>query len=165
VSALEPIAGRPPDQVGILVPDLDEALERYSRLWGLGGWRGFHYDADTLPTSSYRGEPGRYRVTIAISDTKPQIELLLPEAGPSIYHEWLETRSHGLHHLGFWVESAAAASAQMEAAGYTVTQAGAGYGLDGDGGYAYLDTERDLGVVLELIEVPARRRTPDFTYP
>ena len=36
---------------------------------------------------------------------------------------------------------------------------------DGDGGYAYFDTEGDFGVVLEAIEIPARRREPDFVWP
>jgi catechol 2,3-dioxygenase-like lactoylglutathione lyase family enzyme len=165
VLPLGPVAGRGPDQVGILVPDLQEALERYSRVWGLDGWRGFRYGPGTVPETTYRGEPGSYRVTIAISATTPQIELLEVEEGPSIYDEWLAERGHGLHHLGFWVPSLADAVPEMEAAGYAVTQSGAGYGLDGDGGYAYFDTERDLGVVLELIEVPKRRREPDFTYP
>jgi methylmalonyl-CoA/ethylmalonyl-CoA epimerase len=37
------------------------------------------------------------------------------------------------------------------------------YGLDGDGGFAYLNTHERLGVILELIEVPARRREPEET--
>ena len=45
------------------------------------------------------------------------------------------------------------------------TQTGGGYGLDGDGGYAYFDTVASFGVILELIEVPKRRREPDFVWP
>lgn len=44
--------------------------------------------------------------------------------------------------------------------GYRVTQTARGYGLNGDGGFAYFDTERDLGVVVEAIEVPVARRPP-----
>ena len=53
----------------------------------------------------------------------------------------------------------------MVAAGYDLLQSGYGYGLDGDGGYAYFDTERDFGIIVEALEVPRRRREPDFTWP
>jgi catechol 2,3-dioxygenase-like lactoylglutathione lyase family enzyme len=157
--------GRGPSQVGILVDDLESALSRYDSLWGGGPWRCFRYAADTIPVVTYRGEPGRYSIWLAINQTTPQIELIHPVTGPSIYDEWIDRRGPGLHHLGFWVDSLDEAVSAMEAAGYPLLQSGSGYGLDGDGGYAYFDTERDFDVVLEAIEVPARRREPDFVWP
>jgi len=159
------LAGRGPSQVGILVDDLEAALERYDSLWGGGPWQCYRYAADTVPSLTYRGRPGAYSVRIAFNTTMPQIELVHPLAGPSIYDEWIERDGPGLHHLGFWVDSLAEAVASMEAVGYTVTQSGGGYGLDGDGGYAYFDTERDLGIVVEAIELPKRRREPDYVWP
>lgn len=163
--AIEALAGRPVHQVGILVPDLEAALERYSSRWGLGPWAGYVYGPDTVPTLTYRGQPGSYSMRLALAGSGPQVELLEPLEGPSIYHEWLEARSHGVHHLAVRVESLPAAVEPLVAAGYELLQSGAGYGLDGDGGYAYFDTEDDFGVVLEVIEVPRRRREPDFTWP
>jgi methylmalonyl-CoA/ethylmalonyl-CoA epimerase len=157
--------GRGPSQVGILVDDLESALSRYDSLWGGGPWRCFRYGADTIPVVTYRGEPGRYSIWLAINQTTPQIELIHPVAGPSIYDEWIDRRGLGLHHLGFWVDSLDEAVSAMEAAGYPLLQSGSGYGLDGDGGYAYFDTEHDFDAVLEAIEVPARRREPDFVWP
>lgn len=162
---LELLDGKAPDQVGIVVRDLEEALARYEDLWGGGPWRCFRYAPDTIRWLGYRGQTGRYSVTIAINQTRPQIELVQPHEGPSIYDEWLETKGEGLHHLGFWVESLEAATASMAASGYGVIQSGGGYGLDGDGGYAYFDTEPDFRIILEAIEVPKRRREPDFVWP
>lgn len=159
------LAGRGPSQIGILVGDLEAALARYDELWGGGPWRCYRYAPDTINTVCYRGEPGSYSIWIAINETTPQIELVQPVAGPSIYEEWIERRGLGLHHLGFWVDSLAGTVASMEAAGYAVIQSGGGYGLDGDGGYAYFDTECDFDVVLEAIEVPKRRREPDYVWP
>ena len=99
-----------------------------------------------------------------LAGSAPQVELIEPVEGPSIYHDWLESHPHGVHHLAVYVESLDAAIASMAAAGYALLQSGAGYGLDGDGGYAYFDTEHDFGVVLEAIEVLAGRE-PDFTWP
>ena len=162
---LEMLAGRPVGQVGILVRDLERALDRYSSLWGLGPWTGYEYGPDTVPELRYRGEPGRYAMRIALTGSGPQVELIEPLRGPSIYHEWLESRPEGVHHLGIYVESVDDAIATMGTAGYALLQSGAGYGVDGDGGYAYFDTERDFGLVLEAIEVPRQRREPDFTWP
>jgi methylmalonyl-CoA/ethylmalonyl-CoA epimerase len=162
---IETLAGRPVGQVGIIVGDLDRALERYSSLWGLGPWNGYLYSPETVPALTYRGEPGRYSMRIALAGRAPQVELVEPLEGPSIYHEWLESRPEGLHHLAVYVESVDRSIGSMAAAGYGLLQSGYGYGLDGDGGYAYFDTERDFGVILETIEVPRRRREPDFTWP
>jgi hypothetical protein len=49
--------------------------------------------------------------------------------------------------------------------GYTVLQMGRGYGRWGDGGFAYLDTEDALGMILELIEIPRERFPPENVYP
>jgi catechol 2,3-dioxygenase-like lactoylglutathione lyase family enzyme len=160
-----PIAGRAPDQIGILVSGLEAALARYQQFWGLTSWRGFVFGHDTIPCMTYLNNPGRYRVRIAISDSTPQIELLEVLNGPSIYDASIEERGEGLHHLGFWVDSLSAGIAAMKAEGYEPIQTGSGYGLDGDGGFAYFDTRAIFGVIVELIEVPKRRREPDFTWP
>jgi methylmalonyl-CoA/ethylmalonyl-CoA epimerase len=158
------VEARGPSQIGILVHDLNEALEHYHRGWG-GDWQGFRYGPATVPELTYRGERGRYAMTIAISGTTPQLELIQPERGPSIYHEFIDAKGLGIHHLGFWVDEITDAVRSMERAGYEMIQSGSGYGLDGDGGYAYFDTERELGIVIEAIEVPRRRREPDFVWP
>jgi hypothetical protein len=58
-----------------------------------------------------------------------------------------------------------AALAEARAAGFTMLMDGAGFGLDGDGHFAYLDTEKDYGFMLELIERPKRRVPPERVYP
>ena len=54
---------------------------------------------------------------------------------------------------------------EAEAAGYRVTMHGGGFGPDGDGHYAYLDTEDGLGTTIELIQRPKRRAAPEKIYP
>jgi hypothetical protein len=44
-------------------------------------------------------------------------------------------------------------------------QDGSGFGLDGDGHFAYLETEDALGVTLELIQRPKARVQPEKIYP
>ena len=159
------LRGRPIGQIGIVVPDIERALDRYSNLWGVGPWIGYTYGPDTIPHLIYRGKPGRCSVRIALAGQSPQIELLQPLAGPSVYDGWLETRGEGVHHLAVMVELIHDAIKAMEISGYALLQAGYGYGLDGDGGFAYFDTHHDFGVIIEMLEVPKRRRKPDFTWP
>ncbi len=139
--ALPLIEGRGPSQVGIVVPDIEAALERYESLWGGGPWRCFVYGPERLPEVTYRGKPGHYSATIAINQLVPQIELIQPSRRAE--HLPRVPRSRGarappsrlLGRLGPGVVR------EMEQAGYPCVQAGFGYGLDGDGGYAYFDTE------------------------
>jgi len=94
-----------------------------------------------------------------------RIELIEPLEGDTIYRDFVEEHGYGVHHFGVLVEDMKAAIAQAEAEGLTMTQDGSGFGLDGDGHYAYLDTEDKIGVTIELIERPKGRVAPEKIYP
>jgi methylmalonyl-CoA/ethylmalonyl-CoA epimerase len=149
------------DQICILVADLDDAIAAYSPLFAVKHWRGYQYGPDTVPELEYRGGPGVFSMWLALSDSTPQIELIQSVNGPSIYTEWIERHGFGFHHVGVVTANLVADTQSLEARGFVVSQSGRGYGLDGDGGFAYFDSVERLGLVLELIEVPTRRRTPD----
>jgi len=163
--ALAAIAGRPVGQVGILVRDLDEALERYSREWGAGPWRCWTMAPPLVAEMGFDGGSEPFAMRVALWGEGPQVELVESVAGPNIYEEWLAEHGEGLHHLGIHVPSIESAMASMEAAGHRPRQWGRGYGAGGDGGFAYYDLRPLLGVYLELIEVPAERVPPQRIYP
>ena len=162
---LEPISGRPVVQIGIIVDDLEPALERYATGFGVGPWRIYTYGRGTLSKLVYRGQPGRFSMLLALAGQGPQIELIQPLEGPSLYHEWLDRRGPGLHHVAVEVDSLDETTAAMEAAGYPLLQLGLGFGPDGDGGFAYFDTQEDLGVIVEAIEEAKRVAEPERVYP
>jgi hypothetical protein len=102
---------------------------------------------------------------VALSYLGPmRIELIEPLEGQTIYSDFIEEHGYGVHHFGVLVENMEKALAQAEAAGLAMTMDGSGFGLDGDGHYAYLDTEDSLGVTIELIERPKGRNTPEKVY-
>jgi methylmalonyl-CoA/ethylmalonyl-CoA epimerase len=146
------------DQIGIVVRDLESAIERYSATFDCTRWVIYTYGPQSVKEPTFRGGPGTYEMRLALPDSDPQVELIQPLKGPSLYHEWLDEHGEGLHHIGMRVPDL---DEGIRERGYPVLQSGRGYGLDGDGGFAYLDTEKDLGVILELIEVPKRRREPE----
>lgn len=153
-----PLAGLPVAQVGILVPDLGAGIATWSALLGTDDWLVYTYGPETVPRLGYRGGPGAFRMRVALTGSSPQVELIESLEGPSIYTEWIEQHGFGLHHLGFRVPSAEEAVRRVTAGGIALLQSGSGYGEDGDGGFAYFDTQDSVGLIVEAIEVPRRRR-------
>ena len=152
-------------QIAFVVEDLEQGLERYTRVLGGAPWRCYTFSASLHSTCDYRGGPTDFSARLALNDASPQIELIEPVHGPSIHREWLDQCGEGVHHLGVIVESVAAATAHMEAAGYERIQSGAGFGTGGDGAYAYFDARRELGLVLEAVEPPRRMPDAEFVWP
>jgi methylmalonyl-CoA/ethylmalonyl-CoA epimerase len=153
-------------QIALIVPDLDSAVEAYWHRFGIGPWHIYTYQRPMVQEMSYRGEPADYAMRLALSWIGPlRIELIQPLGGDSVYHDFVREHGYGVHHLGVLVEDMAAAVVRAEEAGLTMIQDGSGFGLDGDGHYAYLDTQGLIGVDLELIERPKRRLTPEAIYP
>jgi len=153
-------------QVGLIVEDLDKAVETYWKLFGIGPWHFYTYGKPLVKRMTYYGKPTEYKMRIALSYLGPlRIELIELAEGDTIYADFVKEHGYGVHHFGILVEDMEAALDQARAAGLEMIQDGAGFGLDGDGHYAYLDTEDKIGVTIELIERPKRRVPPEKIYP
>jgi catechol 2,3-dioxygenase-like lactoylglutathione lyase family enzyme len=162
----EQLAGGRLFQIGIVVPDIRKSLDLYTKALGLGPWIGFHFTPENVQDFTYRGKPAEYSIEIAMTtETHPQVELVQVYGETSLYHEWIDRCGYGLQHLGVLVEDMEQTTREMKAAGYDVVQSGHGYGAAGDGAFTYYDTVDDFGVLLECIQVPSERRTPDFEWP
>jgi methylmalonyl-CoA/ethylmalonyl-CoA epimerase len=153
-------------QVAILVPDLMEAIRHYHEDFGIGPWDIYTYRKPLVREMSYHGEPADYSMRIGLSYFGPmRVELIQPLTGNTVYADFIAEHGYGVHHFGLLVDDMDSALEEARAAGYEMTMDGSGFGLDGDGHYAYLDTEDRLGVTLELIERPKRRHKPEAVYP
>jgi catechol 2,3-dioxygenase-like lactoylglutathione lyase family enzyme len=153
-------------QCGFVVQDLDACIRAYHERLGAAGWQIYTYGPAILNRMIYRGKNVSYSSRIGLNNISGvRIELIQPLEGPTVYHEFIEKHGYGLHHLGIYVDDIKAAIAEAEAAGITVSMEGGGHGLDGDGYFAYLDTEELLGTTYELIQRPLRRREPESVYP
>jgi len=153
-------------QIALVVKDLDTTVENYWRLFGIGPWHFYTYARPLVKEMTYLGQPADYAMRVALANTGPlRIELIEMASGDTVYAEHVAKHGYGVHHLGVLVDDMSAALAQAEAAGLTMTQDGAGFGRDGDGHYAYLDTEEIIGVTIELIQRPKERAAPEKVYP
>jgi len=153
-------------QVAILVDDLDETVKNYWTMFGIGPWHFYTYGKPLVRQMSYHGQPADYQMRIALSQIGAlRIELIEAREDDSIYADFIKEHGYGVHHFGILVEDMNDALQQTHSAGLEMIQDGSGFGLDGDGYYAYLGTEEQLGVTLELIQRPKARVQPEKIYP
>ena len=152
--------------MALIVQDLDKTVENYWNYFGIGPWHFYTYGKPLVKKMSYRGEPVEYKMRVALSWIGSlRIELIEMLEGPTVYADFVKEHGHGVHHFGVLVESMQEAITQAQEAGLTMTQDGAGFGKDGDGHYAYLNTEEIIGTTIELIERPKGRLEPEKIYP
>lgn len=146
--------GTPPvHQIGIVVSSCDDAVERYSAMLGYREWRRDTFGPDDVERMTLRGADARYSMRLAFAGEAPELELIEPAGGESLYSEWLAERGEGLHHLAVIVSSLDESIAALERAGFPNVQAGHGFKPSGTGGYAYFDTTAALGFILECVEI------------
>jgi hypothetical protein len=154
VGALRAPGTAPVHQIGVVVASCDEAVERYSALLGYGNWRRSSFGSGDVERMTLRGSEAVYSMKLAYAGDAPEIELIEPLDGQSLYSEWLSERGEGLHHMAVVVTSLDDAIAALERTGFANIQSGHGFAPDGKGGYAYFDTVDALGFILEAVEMP-----------
>ena len=153
-------------QIALVVRDLDRTVESYYRLFGIEPWHFYTYEVPFVATMKRHGRDARHGMRIALSYFgESRIELIEHLYGDTVYAEHLARHGPGLQHLGVVVENIEEAIVQAKRAGISVIQEGSGFGPQGDGHYAYLNTEELIGFTLELIQRPRGRKPPEKVYP
>ena len=153
-------------QIAMVVKDLDRTVEAYWHAFGIGPWHFYTYGKPLVRRMSYHGQPTEYRMRLALSWFGPtRIELIELVEGDTVYADHVTSHGYGLQHLGVLVDDMEEALAQARSAGFEMLMDGAGFGRDGDGHFAYLDTEATFGFTLELLERPREKVMPEKIYP
>ena len=153
-------------QVAIVVKDIDRAVALYNNVFGIGPWHFYTYKKPFVKEMSYKGKQANHSNRLALSYFGDlRVELIEVQYGDSIYQDFIEKHGYGVQHLGVLVDDMEEALALAAKAGIMMIQDGSGFGPDGDGHYAYLDTEDDFGFTIELIERPKRRQPPEKIFP
>jgi len=143
------------DQVGIVVRDMDKAIEYYQSL-GIGPFEPFK-NLDIVERK-VRGKPvplDSIKAKIMLAKMGPvELELIEPVEGESLWKEFLETKGEGIQHLCFFVDDIDREEVKLIEKGFTVLYRSRF--KNGDGG-AYFDTGKVGGVLIELSQ-----RAPEY---
>ena len=138
-------------QVGIIVSDIDHAVKRYSEVLGLTpSWRETT-QGYAVTKATYRGQPSEATAKLAFFSTgQVQIELIEPDHQPSVWREFLDQNGEGAHHIAFQVADTQRAIDYLAQFDIPVVQQG--LYSDGSGVYTYMDSQKQLGTTIELLE-------------
>jgi catechol 2,3-dioxygenase-like lactoylglutathione lyase family enzyme len=144
------------------VRDLERAVRDFDARLSAGPWRGWLFGPQGVGRE-YRGMPAEWTLKLVLNTRSPQFELIEPLDGASIHADWRAERGEGFHHLAYVVDSVAAVTAEMEAAGHPAIARIHSFGAVGDGAAAYYDTADALGFLVEAVEPPSEMPAVDFT--
>jgi hypothetical protein len=150
-------------QVAVVVPELEAAMKTYVEDYGIGPWHVYEFNPGNVSGMHEGGQPVErsWRLAIAMVG-EVQWELIEPQDDDSLYARFLAEHGPGVHHVGVAVPDYATTLAEMDARGHEVLLGGTYNGVT----FAYLSTDRDLGVVTEIFDgAPGEDQQPDAVYP
>jgi len=141
-------------QIGIVVRDLDATMRKYVDDYGIGPWQIFEFNPGNAKDLREHGRPAQrsWRLAVAMVG-QMQWELIEPLDNESIYARFLAEKGGGVHHIAVAAQSFDKMLAMEAKRGSELVLSGEFEGVK----VAYLDTERDLGVTLEIFS-----GTPDL---
>ena len=149
-------------QIAIVVRDLDAAMRTYVHDYGIGPWEIYEFDPGSVADMREDGEPVERSWRLAITRVgQVQWELIEPLDEESVYARFLAEKGGGLHHVGVAVPDFDETVAEQAKRGNGVLLGGDFRGIS----FAYLATERDIGVITEIFSgAPGEGQQPDATY-
>ena len=151
-------------QVCVVVKDIQKSVEQYWNIFGIGPWQIHTFQPPDLFDTTLHGKPEPYTMKIAAARVgNIQWELIQPLTGRSSYHEFLEEKGEGLHHVAVAVEDFDKTVAALERHGIGTVMTGEYR----ESTYAYLDTGPALGFIAEILKMPPgfEMPAPDAVYP
>ena len=130
------------DHVGIAVPDLDAAVERYSEMFGVEPMHRERVESQGV-------EEVLFRVGVSY------IQLLGSLGGHTPVGRFLDTRGSGIHHVAYRVDDVAASLETLKTRGARLVDETPRPGSRGTA-IAFVHPASAEGVLVELVQVGAR---------
>jgi catechol 2,3-dioxygenase-like lactoylglutathione lyase family enzyme len=141
-------------QICFVTDDLDRSLAYFTDMIGQPVPPTNEQSPPDVARARYLGQASKLGFrTAQLSWRGTLIEFIEPDDEPSTWRDFLDRKGPGVHHLGFTVANFDATRDELSGKGMTVLQEAFFPG----GRYAYCDSERELGVVIELLEVEPGR--------
>ncbi|MBT2323310.1 VOC family protein [Variovorax paradoxus] len=137
-------------QLGYVVPDIEAAMDYWSRTLGVGPW--FYNPKVPIENYRYRGEPHAPHNSVALANSGfVQVELIQTRNEvPSMYRDFQQAGRTGLQHVAYWTADYDADLERLLRQGFKPVMSGE---VGERGRFVYFDTEYHPGTVIELSEV------------
>ena len=138
-------------QIGFVVNDRDCAVELYRSVLelpepSLQQTPGYH-----ITEMTFMGQPSEATAKLAFFPAgQVQLELIEPDETPSVWRNYLNDKGVSAHHIAFQVRDSQKAIDHFAKFGIGVAQQG--LYSDRSGVYTYMNTEPQLGIIIELLE-------------
>lgn len=140
------------DQLGFVFKDIEKQAKMMESLYGIPKFA--LMEQKDLPIK-YRGKDTKITIKIAISRFfNTQIELIQLTKGECVYKEFLDAGREGLHHVSFFIENLDSYIDEFQKHAINVIH----YGFIGKQRWAYFDTEKSFGLLLEFQETVKRKK-------
>lgn len=141
-------------QIGIVVRDLDATMRRYVDDYGIGPWQVFQFKSGDVKDWREHGQPAEPSTRVAVAMVgRMQWELIQPLDDKGIYARFLAEKGEGVHHIAVaatnFEEVLTAEAKRGNELVLSCELSGQFSGIK----VAYLGTQRDLGVILEIANV------------
>lgn len=137
-------------QIGIVVPNLEQATSLLSSLFGVGPFRFIEWPNRLDSKYWYRGDEQHIRIRQAFASVGPlELEMIEPlEGEQNDYRKFLDSTGGGIHHVLFEIDDLDTAVESLEQRGVKILQAGTG--IRPGTRWALLDTKALVGFPVEL---------------
>ena len=126
------------DHIGFAVRDIEEAVELYTRVFGVAEWERI-------------AMPERHMAVAAARVGATLLELIAPTSDDAAFAKFLRERGPGIHHVAYRVDDIAAALAEVKARGVQLVDEQPRPGMHGTL-TAFLHPKSTLGVLVELVQ-------------
>ena len=142
-------------QVGIVVRDIEVAMQHWVTVCGVGPW----FYADKLPVTAFSYRDKVYddlHISVALANSGDiQLELIQQRCDtPSMYRDFLGAGHEGMQHWSSWPDDYDVRLEHALSNGYSVGQSGD----SPRGRFVYLWNEGHPGTVIEMAHMTAARR-------
>ena len=136
-------------QIGIVVRDVEKTSREFAEFFGIPVPKWSLTDPMDKAQTRFRGAPSPARAKLAFMKFGSlDIELIEPDHEPSTWREDLDRKGECVHHIAFKIKGMKEKLADLSQEGIPLVQSGEYTG----GRYAYVDANKDLKVLIELLE-------------
>ena len=151
-------------QIGVVVKDIQKAMERYWNIFGIGPWHIYTFQPPFVTNTTLRGKPALYSMKLALAQVENiQWELIQPLTGPSIFKEFLEQKGGGVHHVACDMGDYDQAMAALKKHGIDILMSG----TTPSDAFAHMDTDDRISISAQITPSTATFKipAPEAVYP